>query len=298
MNHYTDDRIDRSEKDGSGSRWVWLLLGLVIIGLLVFQLMKAPSSPPATYELLEPEPPIEIIQPLPATATPSEDGSPANEQNIEPEQAVPTNSAPVPMSESPPLVLNDSDPVVRQLADDIALPSPLQTLLMPAELVRKATVFVDTLSKGGILRSSVMALKPDEKFSATKMSDKVYMLNPASYSRYDAVTEAFVELNAEALVAAFVKMEPLFEQAYGELGYPDGTFRDALTEAISVLKATPVLEEEIQLVRPSVMYKFADAELESLSRAQKQLIRMGPSNTRKIQSKLATLERLLESAAK
>lgn len=295
MNHYTDGRVERPEKNKPGSRWVWILLGLVLIGLVAFQLTKTPSvnmAPPATYELLEPEPPV---------ATTPEFEEPVVAQKVEPKLVVESESKPAPVpveKKEPALSLDDSDPAVRQLADEMVLPPQLESLLIPAELVRKATVFIDALSKGDVLRKSVTVLKPEGKFSATKMSDKVYILNPDSYHRYDALTEAFVDLNAEAVVSAYVKMASLFEEAYEELGYPDGSFRETIIKAIDLLQQTPVLDEEVQLVRPSVMYKFADSELESLSAAEKQLIRMGPANTRKIQSKLAQIELVLKSRPK
>jgi hypothetical protein len=44
------------------------------------------------------------------------------------------------------------------------------------------------------------------------------------------------------------------------------------------------------------MYEFEDENLESLQPAQKQLLRMGPSNTKRIKSKLSEVARALRSA--
>jgi Protein of unknown function (DUF3014) len=52
------------------------------------------------------------------------------------------------------------------------------------------------------------------------------------------------------------------------------------------LLETPVIEKPIALTRPSVMYAFEDPELETLSSAQRQLLRMGPRNVRIVQQKL------------
>jgi hypothetical protein len=53
--------------------------------------------------------------------------------------------------------------------------------------------------------------------------------------------------------------------------------------------AAPVIEGRIALVRPTVNYKFADQKLEALSPVRKQMIRMGPENTRIIQNKVRML---------
>jgi hypothetical protein len=66
--------------------------------------------------------------------------------------------------------------------------------------------------------------------------------------------------------------------------------------AIGRLLETPVIDRPIRLVRPVVMYRFEDPKLETLSAAQKQLIRMGPDNTRAIQTKLGEMARELRAA--
>jgi hypothetical protein len=57
-----------------------------------------------------------------------------------------------------------------------------------------------------------------------------------------------------------------------------------LQAAIDQVLATPVVHGEIELKQPKVFYRFADSELESLSPLQKQIMRMGPSNTLRLQT--------------
>jgi hypothetical protein len=49
------------------------------------------------------------------------------------------------------------------------------------------------------------------------------------------------------------------------------------------------VEGAIRLTRPLLSYEFEDQELESLSMLEKQLLRMGPENTQKIQAGLQPL---------
>ena len=53
------------------------------------------------------------------------------------------------------------------------------------------------------------------------------------------------------------------------------------------LLETPVIDDTIRLRRPVVMFEYEDINLENLSPAQKQMIRMGPRNTQKMKSKIA-----------
>jgi hypothetical protein len=75
-------------------------------------------------------------------------------------------------------------------------------------------------------------------------------------------------------------------QVFAEFSYPkDFTLETIIKKAAGEIIATPVVEGQISLIRPSVLYKFADPKLEALNAVQKQMIRMGPENTKIIQNK-------------
>lgn len=75
-------------------------------------------------------------------------------------------------------------------------------------------------------------------------------------------------------------------QVFAEFSYPqDITLESIVKKAAGEILATPAIEGQVALIRPSVYYKFADAKLEALNPVQKQMIRMGPENTRIIQAK-------------
>jgi hypothetical protein len=79
---------------------------------------------------------------------------------------------------------------------------------------------------------------------------------------------------------------PLFQKAYVDLGYPDGYFNDRVIEVIDHLLATPEIEGPVKLVRPHVLYQYADPELEQLSPGQKLLLRMGNEHSATVKEKL------------
>jgi hypothetical protein len=100
-------------------------------------------------------------------------------------------------------------------------------------------------------------------------------------------------LDASKAVGLFKEFNPLFQEAYRELGYPQGDFQAALIQAMKELLAVPVVEGGIQVKEAVVSYWVVDDTLEDLSEAQKHLLRMGPQNTRKIQKKLREMILLL-----
>jgi hypothetical protein len=93
------------------------------------------------------------------------------------------------------------------------------------------------------------------------------------------------------LVALYVRLYPLFQQAYRDLGYPDRYFNDRLVEVIDHLLATPSVPGPIKLAQPHVLYEFADPALEARSAGQKILIRIGPDNAARVKAKLRELRR-------
>ena len=101
------------------------------------------------------------------------------------------------------------------------------------------------------------------------------------------------QLDAKQLGALYIHYYPLFQQSYQNLGYPNGYFNDRLVEVIDNLLATPEPKGPIELVRPNVMYTYADPALESRSAGQKLLIRMGPENAKAIKAKLTELRALI-----
>jgi hypothetical protein len=109
-------------------------------------------------------------------------------------------------------------------------------------------------------------------------------------------------------VAAYVRLYPLFQRAYEELGYPGRYFNDQLVEVIDLLLATPDVTGPLKVrppnigvtlppERPWVLYEFDDPALQSLAAGQKILLRMGPVNERRVKARLAELRRLLTARA-
>jgi hypothetical protein len=69
-----------------------------------------------------------------------------------------------------------------------------------------------------------------------------------------------------------------------------------MVTVIDMLLATPQITGPIQLVRPNVMYVFADPKLEALPAGQKVLIRMGADNAAAVKAKLMELRATITAA--
>ena len=109
--------------------------------------------------------------------------------------------------------------------------------------------------------------------------------------RYAPLVKIVQTSDSKQLAAMYKRYYPLFQEAYVNLGYPEGYFNDRLIEVIDHLLATPDVSGPIRLTQPSVHYQFADPSLEERSAGQKTLIRMGPANAAAIKAKLRELRK-------
>jgi hypothetical protein len=216
---------------------------------------------------------------------------PAPEPVPEPEpveaEVTPAESEPAPASiDLPPL--DESDALVRLLAQELSANPRLATTLATDELVRKFVAAMVNIAAGETPGPHLGVLAPEGEFHAITRDGRL-IVDPASYRRYDWLADAFGSLNTEATVQLYYQLKPLLDQAYRDLGYPQGDFHDVLLAAIDELLATPVIEGDIE-VEPSVLsYRYRDPDIESLSDVDKHLLRMGPENLIEIQAELRQL---------
>jgi len=104
-------------------------------------------------------------------------------------------------------------------------------------------------------------------------------------------------MDAVQVAAAYRHFYPLLQQAYEDLGYPGEPFHYRVIECIDDMLDAPEVGAGARLIRPKVLYEFADPGLEARSAGQKMLIRMGPENARIVKTKLRELRAALAAPA-
>jgi hypothetical protein len=217
---------------------------------------------------------------------------PSAAATVAPEPAVPAIRNPLPEATGGAAAalpgLDESDPAFHDgLADVMGKPA-VDRFFKPELLVRHIVVTIDNLPRRHLAVELRPTKPPDGAFIATG-NDQQGTIDTANYQRYVPYVQAVQALDMKRLAALYVHFYPLFQQAYQALGYPNGYFNDRVVVTIDNLLAAPDITTDIAVVRPNVMYQFADTKLEELSAGQKLLLRMGPANAAIVKAKLREL---------
>jgi hypothetical protein len=188
--------------------------------------------------------------------------------------------------------LADSDVPLRDALGQISSADAVKDFLVPQDLIRKIVVTIDNLPRQKVAVEKRPVNPASGSFLAN--GDELHAtLDQRNFERYKPMVAVIGQLDAKQLGALYIHYYPLFQESYQNLGYPNGYFNDRLVEVIDNLLATPSPAGPIQLVRPNVMYTYADPALEGRTAGQKLLIRMGPENAKAIKAKLTELRAII-----
>ncbi len=193
--------------------------------------------------------------------------------------------------------LEGSDGFVRDLAKGLSSHPQLAVWLAAKELVRTLAAVVDNVAAGNSPSPHLAFLAPKQPFAVIGKRGRT-VIDLRSYARWNTFAEGVGAIDSAECARVFGLTEPLFEAAWRELGHPE-PFRKGVAQAAAALLAVPVVEAEVpvtQVVRAVPVYEYADPNLEALTPAQKQLLRMGPANVARIQGKVREVAAALAAA--
>jgi hypothetical protein len=260
---------------------LFILLGAGLAGALWFY--KDDLLPPA-------EAPV-VVQPDPIAEEAPLRSGPAF-------PITPTDTSPSPEGKLVPLPpLDDSDSYfLLALIDSFG--SGVGDVLVNEALIDKFVATVDNLSRSHVAEKLRPVGRLQGAFDVDVLGgDSQLTLSSANYDRYSALVNLVASADLEVVAATYRRFYPLFQESYVRLGYPNGYFNDRVVEVIDHLLQTLEPVEPVRLVRPHVLYEFADAELEELSSGQKLLLRMGRENSTRIKQVLRSLRTLITQPA-
>lgn len=280
-----NERFDPS-RNPPGVTWVLSVLVVLIgLGIGAYFLFFGTPTPPLT-------PPGETPQPAPAPVTPTTDATPGVPDAGATAQSTPARIPDAPALQTALPSLEDSDAEVREHLRALLGDGPLAAWLKQDSLLQRIAVLIAGVARGEFAAETLSLEPPAGGFQVDVRDGRTYV-SPRNYARYNAMVALVDGMDVTALTEFFQRYRPLLEAAYGQLGQPPEQLDSALLGAIDHLLGTPELAEPPTLAHESVAYTYADPELEHLSTARKQLLRMGPAHTHTLKAKLKALRAAL-----
>jgi hypothetical protein len=199
--------------------------------------------------------------------------------------------AAAPAAPLPPL--EAMDPFLRGLIGTLSSRPELARWLATDGLTQQMAVAIDRVSRGSSPSADLKVLAPTSPF---KVEGRGFTrtIDPASYRRYDGLAETVASIDPAAAAKVYRTIRPRLGEAYSSLGRTTTDVDVAVQQALEVLVTTPIPSTPIRLNEgKGAVWVFADPALEALDPAQKQLLRMGPENARKIIDMLKQLQQHL-----
>lgn len=226
----------------------------------------------------------------PGPAAPGEAGEPATaatEPEIEHPVPAPEDAAPMASGDIAGAL---ADWLGRQQAD---------AFLQTDEFARRFVATVDNLGRS-YAPASLWPVNPTSGRFTVQAQDHGTVIAADNASRYTPLVSLAEAIDVPRAVTLYVRMYPLLQRAYEELGFPKAYFNDRLIQVIDLLLASPEPEAPIAVrlvevkgpepsLRPWVRYEFADPALESLAAGQKIMVRVGAAHERRLKARLRAL---------
>lgn len=193
----------------------------------------------------------------------------------------------------PPLPsLAESDKLVLDALAGLVGNKSLMKWFHTERIIHNFVATIDNLPR----RRAPMSVMPVERAPGTFITagtESEPIIDPKNAARYTPYVRIARAIDAKKLVGLYIRLYPLFQQAYEELGYPKKYFNDRLIVALDNLLAAPDIKEPVKLVRPNVYYLYADPDLEGRSIGQRILMRTGSKNEAILKAKLREIKQEL-----
>jgi hypothetical protein len=208
-------------------------------------------------------------------------------------------------SREPPPTLDDADAWIQHALTRALGRKAVLTFLYLEDFVNHFVTTVDNLG-GGHAPARLWPVKATPGNFETEARGDGTVISGANAARYRPFVHFVDGIDSRKMVALYIRLYPLFQKAYEELGNPDRYFNDRVVEVIDGLVATPAVPGpiKVKLIEPEPgarrtrnLYAYADPALENLTAGQKILLRMGPENASRLKAKLIEVRHRIARAS-
>lgn len=265
----------------------------VILLVVIFLPTKEPMQTSQTVDVA----PVAVAEPAQELGITDKVEPDVYQPLRQPSEAVVSSDMPVEEFEAEEfpieIPLDTSDASIKSALLAVAKSPTFGKLLINDGLIQKFVINVHNLAQQALSPKDTLIVPPTESFKIYNQADRVW-IDVTSFQRYTPYVDAIASLEADELLKVYDTYKNDIAVKYAEISRPGARFNDTLIRAIDELLDTPQVPVPIEVYSDSVMYKFKDPQLEALSAPQKQLLRAGPENMRKMKDVLRKLKAKLE----
>ena len=249
---------------------IFMVIAVVILGgaLAAYYYWQQTQPEPKAVEIITPPPPIAPPKP-------------------EVRQVVK-----IPEAQSPLPQLGESDSFMLEALASLIGKESVMKIFRVEQIIHNIVVTIDNLPNQS-LPVSAMPITPVPGNLVVLVADGEMSISPTNAARYTPYVHLAGVVSTEKLVALYLRLYPLFQKSYEELGYPNKYFNDRVIEVIDNLLAAPDIKEPVKLLQPKIVYVYADPDLEGRSIGQRTLMRIGSNNEAKVKTKLQEIRQEL-----
>jgi hypothetical protein len=246
------------------------LAGALLTGILIAVIwIGGGADPPPARQ----PPPVE---PTPVPQRPTDVRLPAFDSRTEVQPIEPPRAEP------------RSPDVIEAIVKELSTHPQFAAWLIRDDLLRRFVSAIESIAEGYSPRDELQFVGPMAPFVVQKFGEEL-VISPGCFHRFDVITDVFCSLDTSGAVTAYRYLKPNIAELHRSISWVSPDFDERLLAAIDHLLEVPVDEEPLTVKRGVVRFTFVDDDLERLTDAQRQLLRMGPENARRIQLKLSEL---------
>jgi len=198
----------------------------------------------------------------------------------------------IPEAQSPLPQLGESDSFMLDALAGLMGKESVMKIFRVEQIIHNIVVTIDNLPNQS-LPVNATPITPVPGNLVASVTDGDMSLSPTNAARYTSYVHLAGVVSTEKLVALYLRLYPLFQKSYEELGYPNKYFNDRVIEVIDNLLAAPDIKEPVKLLQPKIVYVYADPDLEGRSIGQRTLMRIGRENEAKVKTKLQEIRQEL-----
>ena len=236
--------------------------------------------------------------PAPAAKAPPPAAPPPAPSQSPPPEPEPAIRNPVPAAGSGTLPsLDDSDGYVKKALADLMGRNAVSSFFRLDGAIGRFVATVNNLATDGATADLWPVSQMPGHFE-TEIRDGATVISSRNRQRYAPFVRMAAGIDTRRAVALYVRLYPLLQRAYEDLGYPGKYFNDRVVAVIDDLLATPKVDGPIRVKRITLdgstgrgpgLYLYEDRSLETATAGQKILLRMGTENSSTLMAKLTEI---------